>query len=182
MCDNTTREASDDALPVRRKVSVSLYPLGRKYAPGMDTQPTWAGPAPADITAWTLVQVGHLVGRRFHVGLADLGLTPTQFGVLIQLDQKPGMTNAEVARAVLVTPQSMSELMASLVTLGFVTREVPPGRGHPVAGQLTAAGTAALARCLPTVEQIEQSLGLTREQRGALNRNLHMILNAGQSG
>lgn len=144
---------------------------------GADQQRAWPGPDPTDITAWTLVQAGHVVGRRFYAAFAEVGLSPTQFGVLLELDLHPGMSNAEIARTVLVTPQSMSELLTSLQHLGLVDRDPPPGRGHRVTTRLTPTGRAALRRCADAVTHVEDSLGLPPEQTNQLNTLLHTTIN-----
>lgn len=139
-----------------------------------DSRPGWRGPEPDQILAWTLVQVGHAVGRTFWRTLGDVGLTPIQFGVLLQLDREPGQSNAALARAVLVTPQSMSELLTGLVADGLVARD-PATRGRPVATHLTAAGRAALRRCEAPVAAVEASLALTDDQRATLAALLSLI-------
>jgi len=42
-------------------------------------------------------------------------LTPTQFGVLAQLSIHPGLIQSELARRNLVRPQSVDELIRSLI-------------------------------------------------------------------
>ncbi|GIE83156.1 putative transcriptional regulator, MarR family protein [Actinoplanes philippinensis] len=142
----------------------------------MSVEPTWPGPAPEDIAVWTLVQASHVVARRFREALGEAGLTPTQFGVLLELDLRPGLANGEVARAVLVTPQSMSDLLVSLQRLGYIERDASAGHGRRVPAQLTADGRAALRRCATAVELVETSLGLDREQAAQLNALLRLVL------
>ena len=137
---------------------------------------TWTGPLPADITAWLLVQTGHVVGHRFRQALADCGVTPTQFGVLLELDLHPGLANAEIARVVLVTPQSMSELLNSLADLELIVRAPSIGRGHRIPTELTAAGRRLLRECQAAVSTVQDSLGLDEAQTAALNSLLNILL------
>ncbi|QNK83109.1 MarR family winged helix-turn-helix transcriptional regulator [Nakamurella sp. PAMC28650] len=141
--------------------------------------PTWAGPPPDQITAWNLIQAGHLIGRRFHREFSRLGLTPTQFGVLLQLQLHPDMSNNQIARSVLVTPQSMSELLESLESLGHVERDLPAGRGHRIAIRLTDAGRERLHQCSAAVARVEESLGLSGQGREQLNELLASVLATG---
>jgi DNA-binding MarR family transcriptional regulator len=141
----------------------------------VSVEPTWPGPAPEGIAAWTLVQASHVVARRFRAAFGRLGLSPTQFGVLLELDLRPGSSNGEVARAVLVTPQSMSDLLTSLARLGYVDRDDSAGQGHRVPARLTPAGRQMLRECAAAVADVEQSLGLTPEQTGQLNTLLRLI-------
>ena len=137
----------------------------------------WSGGDPDAVTGWTLVRAHHVVARRFVDALAAVGLTPTQFGVLVQLVAQPGVSQAELARRVLVTPQSVGELLASLERLGFV-RRVPGRRGTPTAVQITDAGRTALERATPVVGALNapENLGLTAEEDATLNALLHKVL------
>jgi DNA-binding MarR family transcriptional regulator len=137
---------------------------------------TWPGPAPDSIAAWALVQASHVVARRFRAAFGRLGLSPTQFGVLLELDLHPGLSNGEIARAVLVTPQSMSDLLASLERLGYVDRDDSAGQGHRVPARLTPAGRAMLRECAAAVTGVEESLGLTPQQAGELTALLRIVI------
>ncbi len=72
----------------------------------------WSGGDPDAVTGWTLVRAHHAVARRFHEALAAVGLTPTQFGVLVQLVDQPGVSQAELARRVLVAPRASASCSA----------------------------------------------------------------------
>ena len=135
----------------------------------------WTGPDPADITAWTLVQAGHVAGRRFTAALAEVGLTPTQFGALLVLDLEPGLSGGEIARRIAVTPQSVSELVGALAELGLITRDPSPGRGHRITAQLTPAGQETL-RAAGTAVDTVNALGLSEQESHRLNQLLHTVL------
>ena len=135
----------------------------------------WTGANPADITAWTLVGAGHVAGRAFTEALAETGVSPTQFGTLLQLDLHPDVANAELARLVLVTPQAMSELLTGLERAGLVTRDTSMGPGRRTPVRLTPAGRHTLVRCAQAVDRVERSLGLTDADRRRLNALLHRI-------
>jgi DNA-binding MarR family transcriptional regulator len=143
----------------------------------VSVEQTWPGPAPEGIAAWTLIQASHVVARRFRAAFGGLGLSPTQFGVLLELDLHPGSSNGEVARAVLVTPQSMSDLLASLERLGYVERDDSAGHGHRVPARLTPAGREILRECAAAVADVERSLALTPEQAAQLNALLRIVAN-----
>ena len=138
----------------------------------------WPGPDPADLTAWTIVQAGHVTGRRFSTAFAQVGLSATQFGVLLLLDLQPGLSGGEIARRVAVTPQSVSGLVTALVDLGLVTRDPSPGRGHRVSAQLTESGRATLLAAYDAIEAVNSTaaLGLTEDESATLNRLLHQVL------
>lgn len=139
----------------------------------------WPGPDPHDITAWTLVQAGHVTGRRFTAALAEVGLTPTQFGALLVLDLEPGLSGGEIARRIAVTPQSVSELIANLVELGLLAREPSPGRGHRVPSRLTEQGRRTLVGAQAAVRAVD-ALGLSEAEQHTLNQLLHKVVRAGR--
>ena len=141
----------------------------------------WPGPDPTEITAWTVVQAGHVTGRRFTAALAEVGLTPTQFGALLVIDLEPGLSGGEVARRIAVTPQSVSDLVAGLVALELIVRDASAGRGHPISAQLTAKGQQTLRAASVAVSEVDQ-LGLTDAEQRTLNELLHKVLKAGPSG
>lgn len=128
--------------------------------------------------AWTLVQAHHVVARGFAAVFAGVGLTPTQFGVLANLADDEGLTQAELARRVLVRPQSMGELTGSLLVRGLVRRNGPAGRGNRSAIAITDAGREVMAAALPGVRAFNspESLGLTPTQLATLDELLHTVL------
>lgn len=126
--------------------------------------------------AWTLVQASHVVARGFAAVFAQVGLTPTQFGVLAYLADEPALTQAELARRVLVRPQSLGELLVPLLERGLVRRDRPGGRGRRSGIALTDAGREVMAAALPGVQEFNASLGLDPTQLGTLDDLLHTIL------
>src|SRR3954449_4170189 len=140
----------------------------------------WDGRSPDDYVGWTLIQASHALARHFEVLLGDLGLTPMQFGVLIQLSLRPNLGSAELARLVLVTPQSMGEVLQSLERAGLVERDRNVGPGRRITARVTEAGRAALRQATPIVEalNVPASLGLTIEERSQLNQLLHKVRTA----
>ena len=135
-------------------------------------------PDPEDFVGYSVVRVAHVLQRKMDETLSAVGLSARQFSVLVYLARTPNITAGRLARLVLVTPQSMSDLLASLVAAGLVEREAPAGRGHPMGATLTRAGRAALGAAFPLVESLERetTAGLSRSDVKRLNEQLHEIL------
>ncbi|MCS5524334.1 MarR family winged helix-turn-helix transcriptional regulator [Curtobacterium flaccumfaciens pv. oortii] len=112
-------------------------------------------PAPRDdvdgIVAWTVIRAARTLSRRLAAELAPFGLTPVEFGALIQLAAAGELSQADLARAVGVRPQSMTTLVGGLSTRGLVERGAAPGRGRASRMRLTDQGEALLARAHPIV-------------------------------
>lgn len=140
-------------------------------------RPSGQGPSPRDLPAWTLVQTAHLAGRRFHEVFASHGLTAHQFGVLVQLSREPGLSQAALARGVLVTPQSIGEIVSQMEDAGLITRTPPAQRGGAISVRITPHGSATLAATYPLVGAINapSALGLTETEARTLNRLLHRV-------
>lgn len=77
----------------------------------------------------------------------------------------------------MVTPQSMSDLIHSLVELGLIDREPGAGRGYRKPAELTAAGRRRLQRCQSAVSTVQDSLRLDHQQTEKLNKPIHHVLN-----
>jgi DNA-binding MarR family transcriptional regulator len=103
-----------------------------------------------------------------------------QFGVLVQLSLRPDLGSGQLARLVLVTPQSMGELLQSLERAGLVTRDRSVGPGRRMTAHITDAGQAVLRRATPIVKSlnVSEALGLTDDERALLNQLLHKVRSA----
>jgi DNA-binding MarR family transcriptional regulator len=140
----------------------------------------WSAELIADLPAWTLVQAHHGVARRFRAAFGEVGLGPTQFGVLASLAADPDLSQGELARRNLVSPQNIGALIEGLAERDLVERAEAPGRGRRRPLRLTDAGRDVLRRVGPAVHAINapDSLGLTGAEAAELNRLLHKVRRA----
>ncbi len=150
------------------------FPDNRRVPP---PQPAGEVPAPADLPAWTLVQTAHLVGRRFNELFASPGLTAHQFGVLVALSRRPGLSQAALAREILVTPQSIGTIVTQMDSADPVRRTPPAQRGTAVSVRITPHGRALLEQTYPLVGAMNApaALGLDQAQARTLNELLHRV-------
>ncbi len=86
------------------------------------------------------------------------GLTVPQYACLELLDQRPGLSNAELARGAFVTRQSMNVVLRGLQDSGLVTRPPQAPHGRALPARLTAAGQHNLAAARSAVIAIEQRM------------------------
>jgi DNA-binding MarR family transcriptional regulator len=122
--------------------------------------------------------------RRLGEVLREHGLTVRQYTTLSVLRARSGLSNAQLARRSLMTPQSMNEVLAALVGLGFVAREPDATHGRVIRTQLTADGEAALAACDRAVDALEEQMlseldGRERDRLLAGLRSCARMLGAG---
>jgi DNA-binding MarR family transcriptional regulator len=110
-------------------------------------------------------RLSYVIGRLARVlrgHLADAiqpaGLTLPAYTALSVLRAQDGLSNAQLARRSLVTPQSMSEVLTQLVDRGYVRRRADPAHGRIIRTELTLAGRRALELCDRAVDQVEREL------------------------
>lgn len=95
---------------------------------------------------------------RMERALADLGVTPPQFAVMTMLAAYPGASNADLARTSLLTPQTVSVIVANLLRAGTVERTAHAVHGRIQTLALSASGMRLLARCRARVQTVEAHL------------------------
>jgi DNA-binding MarR family transcriptional regulator len=90
--------------------------------------------------------------------LAPHGLTMPQYAVLAQLAERPGVSNADLARLSFVTPPTMIRIVTTLEELGLLSRVDRPTGGRARATQLSADGKRRLAAASASVDAVETVL------------------------
>jgi DNA-binding MarR family transcriptional regulator len=106
-----------------------------------------------------LLRQAHAAHRiRMEHALADTGMTLPQFSVLTMLAAYPGASGAALARLSLLTPQTMSVIVANLEKAGLVSRRAHPEHGRIRIIEITDAGHALLKRCKAAVASAEKAL------------------------
>jgi DNA-binding MarR family transcriptional regulator len=94
--------------------------------------------------------------RTKSTALKSVGLTPSQYVALFELDRQPGITAATLARACLVTPQAMMILLKTMEQQGLITRSSHPRHPSVLELHMTEVGREALHAGHERVDPIEQ--------------------------
>src|SRR6202012_3839152 len=109
---------------------------------------------------------------RMEAALSDLGVTQAQFAVMTLLRAYPGLSNADLARVALLTPQTLSVIVANLEKAGIIAR-----RPHAVHErirhiELTKNGRALqrAARARMLVLEAELAEGFLDEEQRIIRR------------
>ena len=122
-------------------------------------------------------QVGYLIKRaqqalRLEMDntLREQNLTTAQYATLSALETTPKASNAALARACFVTPQTMIEIIKNLEAAGFVSRQSHPEHGRIIQTILTENGRSKLATAHKTIDNIEGKMlqGITSEEQETL--------------
>lgn len=82
----------------------------------------------------------HALHRQMEERLRPLGITTAQYAVLTALRERPDQTNADLAEAAFLTPQSMQGVLAKLEAGGLVERRQDQHHGRRQLARLTDAG------------------------------------------
>jgi DNA-binding MarR family transcriptional regulator len=107
---------------------------------------------------YALKQAATALRGAMDAGLRPLELTVPQYACLELLRQRPGLSNAELARGAFVTRQSMNLVLRGLQDRGLVTRPTTAPRGRVLPAQLTAAGRKQLQVASRAVRHVEQQM------------------------
>jgi DNA-binding MarR family transcriptional regulator len=105
-----------------------------------------------------LYLVGNLdraVRRAIDEVVKEHRLSVNQYTTLSVLDRRSGLSNAQLARRALVSPQSMNEVLLALERRGLVRRQAHPEHGRILQARLTPQGRALLGKCDAKVAAVE---------------------------
>jgi DNA-binding MarR family transcriptional regulator len=108
--------------------------------------------------SYVIARLDRVLRRRLSAAVEPAGLTLPAYTALSVLRAQDGLSNAQLARRSLVTPQSMSEVLTLLVDQGYVRRRAEPGHGRIIRTELTKAGSRALEHCDSAVDEVEQEM------------------------
>ena len=132
---------------------------------------------PAPVSAalgYTIKLAQHALRLRVDDAIRPLGITAPQFAVLVAVDLDPGISNAALARAAFVTPQSMQGIVANLERDGLLRRSADPLHGRILRSALTRSGRSVLGRAHAAVAAIEERM--TNSLKSAEIEQLSMLL------
>jgi DNA-binding MarR family transcriptional regulator len=92
------------------------------------------------------------------MALVDVGITPSHLFVLVLVKSGEATSSAELARAMGVLPQSMTELVAPLEKRGLMVRQPDPTNGRILRAALTPSGEELLAKTVEIAIRLEREL------------------------
>lgn len=95
-----------------------------------------------DNTLWWLKQAFYFSLTAVNEAVKDHGVSTAQIGVLRQLSNEPGLSGAELARRLLITPQGVQLALTALEKRGLIERKQDPQHGRILQVFLTDEGRA----------------------------------------
>lgn len=99
-----------------------------------------------------------LAYANFIASLAELNLSPGQFGVLTVIDENPGLRQSQVSRALGIQKTNFVAVLNEFERRGLAVRKPAPGDRRSYALHLTPAGRALLRRARAAQARHEANL------------------------
>lgn len=108
--------------------------------------------------SYVLGRLDRALRQRLDAALHPLSITTPQFTALSVLRNREALSNAQLARRSLITPQSMFTVLRALERKGLVERTPAPDHGRVLYTRLTDAGRELMDRCDAAVDAVEGDL------------------------
>ena len=135
-------------------------------------------------------QVGYLLRRASSVFSThwslqfrgeEVTVTPVQCGMMILIDENPGLTQIELARLLKVEGSTLWQMVDRLLELGFIRRRRVPDDRRAFAIHLSQSGRRALQRVEKGLGLHQQGLlaCLSEKERAAFSAMLLRVIEAG---
>ncbi len=128
---------------------------------------------------YKLKQAQHLLRVHMDEALRPLALTTPQYAVLSQLELKPGISNAALARASFITPQTMHGIVSNLEKNKLVKRKRDPQHGRILCTDLTKQGIKIVEQAHKIIIRTEENMtrSISHENRVFLEKMLVECMN-----
>jgi DNA-binding MarR family transcriptional regulator len=135
-------------------------------------------------TIYLIRQAQLAVSALLQEAMQKFDLTASQYTILSIVCNRPGISSADLARRISVTPQSINEVISSLERLRLVSRQEAPDNRRILKINITPAGKRLLASCDKVVDDIEAGLfsSLSQRELGALDELLQKVLTDVRAG
>jgi DNA-binding MarR family transcriptional regulator len=128
--------------------------------------------------AWALRRADLNVQTAKERPLREIGVPGSHYSVLISVQTNPGLTGAELARLMGVTPQAVALLVAKLTDRGLIERRAHPRHRNIQELHLTDAGRMELTKAERIVSHLERHLraSLGDQRYGQLRELLGQVM------
>ncbi len=126
-----------------------------------------------DQLCFALYDASRAVIGRYREGLDGIGLTYTQYIVLMRLWERSPLTLGELGDDLHLDSGTLSPLLKRLEAQDLVTRRRPPEDERTIEVGLTPAGRDLKARARRVQMDVERATGMDTETIAALREQLH---------
>jgi DNA-binding MarR family transcriptional regulator len=127
----------------------------------------------AGLLGYKLKKTQHALRLHMDEALRILDLTTPQYAVLAQLELRPGISNAALARSAFITAQTMHGIVSNLEKRGLVQRKSDASHGRILCTELTDQGHKVVAQAHDMIRAVEsRMLSTVSEEHKALLEKL----------
>jgi DNA-binding MarR family transcriptional regulator len=112
----------------------------------------------AGLLGYKLKQTQHSLRLRMDEALRTLDLTTPQYAVLAQLELRPGISNATLARSAFITAQTMQAIVSNLEKRHLVKRKSDPQHGRILCTELTKQGIKVVQQAHDMIRAVESRM------------------------
>ena len=128
----------------------------KQRAPSKSTPTGAARPVPR--TLYLVKQVQYKTFLRLEAALQPLGVTTTQFRILVTLSHGEKRSSAKLSRMFGVKPQTMIKQIVNLENDGLIERNLAKGSKRVLEVSMTEAGRVALRACEKAATAVEAEI------------------------
>ena len=128
----------------------------KQRPPSKSTRTGAARPVPR--TLYLVKQVQYKTFLRLEAALQPLGVTTTQFRILVTLSHGEKRSSAKLSRMFGVKPQTMIKQIAILEGNGLIERNLAKGSKRVLEVTMTEAGRGALRSCDKAATSVEADI------------------------
>ena len=113
------------------------------------------------LLGYKLKQTQHMLRLHMDEALRSLDLTTPQYAVLAQLELRPGVSNADLARSSFITAQTMHGIVSNLEKNNLIERKRDPQHGRILCAELTKQGMEVVQQAHKVISTVEESMTST---------------------
>jgi DNA-binding MarR family transcriptional regulator len=113
---------------------------------------------PVPRTLYLVKQVQYKTFLRLEAALQPLGVTTTQFRILVTLSHGEKRSSAKLSRMFGVKPQTMIKQIVNLESNGLIERNLAKGSKRVLEVSMTEAGRVALRACEKAATAVEAEI------------------------
>ncbi|OGT67308.1 MAG: MarR family transcriptional regulator [Gammaproteobacteria bacterium RIFCSPHIGHO2_12_FULL_45_9] len=126
------------------------------------------------LLGYKLKKTQHALRLHMDEALRALDLTTPQYAVLAQLELRPGISNAALARSAFITAQTMHGIVSNLEKRNLVKRKSDPQHGRILCTELTKQGMKVVQQAHNIISKVEASMtsSITEDNKVLLEKLL----------
>lgn len=117
------------------------------------------------LISYTLKKTQHALRLHMDEALIVMDLTTPQYAVLAQLELNPGISNAALAKASFITPQTMHAIVSNLEKRNLIQRTEDPDHGRILRAELTEVGYKIVRTAHEIISTVEEKMTHTFSEK-----------------